>query len=62
MPILKRHFPPCDGKYFDGFDGTLFHVGSPKLHWIKDVRIGPQQLQVLDASQRKYGHAIETGP
>jgi hypothetical protein len=54
-------FSKRDGKYFDGFDGTLFHVGSPKLHWIKGVRIEPQQLQVLEPARRKYGHAVETG-
>jgi hypothetical protein len=55
-------FPKRDGKYFDGYDGTLFHVGSPKLHWVKDIRIGPEQLQVLEPSQRVYNNAISEDP
>lgn len=54
-------YPKCDGKYFDGYDGTLFHVGSLKLHWVKDVRFGPQDLQVIEPSRRRYGNAIEPG-
>jgi hypothetical protein len=51
-------YPKCDAKYFDGYDGTLFHVGSLKLHWVKDVRFGPEDLQVIAPEQRRYGHAI----
>ena len=55
-------FPTREGKYFDGYDGTLFHIGLPKLHSVKGVRIGPEQLQVLDPSQRGYNDAISEDP
>jgi hypothetical protein len=51
-------FPRCDAKYFDGYDGTLFHVGSHKLHWVADARFGAEDLQILPPEQRKYRHAI----
>lgn len=51
-------FPRCDAKYFDAYDGTLFHVGSLKLHWAADVRFGPEDLQVLGPGERRYRHAI----
>jgi hypothetical protein len=51
-------FPRCDAKYFDGYDGTLFHVGSHKLHWVADARFGAEDLQILSPEQRRYRHAI----
>ena len=54
-------FPKRDAKYFDGYDGTLFHVGLSKLNWVKDGRFDPNQLQVLEPSARRYGHALDDG-
>ena len=52
--IDSMAFPACDAKYFDGYDGTLFHVGMNKLHWVKDVQIGAEDLQVIEPSRRGW--------
>ena len=46
-------FVPFDGKYFQGYDGTLFHVGLSEMRW-QSVTIGPEQLQVLEPARRRY--------
>ena len=48
----------CDGKYFDGYDGTLYHIGSDHLHWKKKIRLGVDELQILWRPERGYGDAI----
>jgi hypothetical protein len=45
-------FPACDAKFFDGYDGTLFHVGMNRLHWMKAIEFGAEDLQILEPSRR----------
>jgi FkbM family methyltransferase len=53
------HFPPREGKYFQGFDGTLFHVGLHELGWAaKGIRLETQELQVMDEKDRHWGDAL----
>ena len=56
--IDAMFFSSSDGKYFDGYDGTLYHVGSDRLHW-RRTPIGVDDLQVLWRPERGYGDAIE---
>jgi hypothetical protein len=55
--IDAMFFSGRDGKYFDGYDGTLYHVGSDRLHWRK-TPIGVDELQILWRPERRYGDAI----
>jgi hypothetical protein len=59
--IDAMFFPPRDGKYFDGYDGTLYHIGSPRLHWQKNAEIGIDDLQVLWPAERIYKPGTESG-
>ena len=58
--IDAMFFSMRDGKYFDGYDGTLYHIGSPRLHW-KRVEFGADDLQILWRAERRYGDAIAQG-
>ncbi len=59
--IVAMFYSACDGKYFDGYDGTLYHIGSPRLHWKKHGEIGVDELQILWRAERRYGDAIAKG-
>jgi hypothetical protein len=48
-------FPTHDAKYFQGFDGTLFHIGLPELRWKRGVPIAHETLQVLPPEERYFG-------
>jgi FkbM family methyltransferase len=53
------HFPPREGKYFQGFDGTLFHVGLLELGWAgKGRKFAPDELQIMDSKDRHWGGAL----
>lgn len=58
--IDAMFFSVCDGKYFDGYDGTLYHVGSQRLHW-KRVEFDVDELQILWRAERGYGDRIAKG-
>lgn len=55
------YFPPREGKYFQGFDGTLFHVGLLELGWAgAGLKFEPDELQIMDAKHRRWGDALPT--
>ncbi|MGH6925950.1 MAG: hypothetical protein ACRED5_19665 [Propylenella sp.] len=54
-------FPPREGKYFDGYDGTLYHVGASRLHWHKDAEFGIDELQFFWPAERVYGGGLSSG-
>jgi hypothetical protein len=58
--IAAMFYSACDGKYFDGYDGTLYHIGSSRLHW-KRVEFDVDDLQILWPAERRYGDAITKG-
>lgn len=43
-----------DAKFFQGYDGTLYTFGLPKLMWRGGVPIAPDALQILKPEDRFY--------
>jgi hypothetical protein len=54
-------YTATDAKCFDCYDGTMYHVGFNKLHWVKGVTWAADQIQVLDAAKRTWADGIATG-
>ena len=45
--LSDLYSPKCNGRIFHGFDGMIYSVGMPRLIWHKNIKIDPQDLQVL---------------
>ena len=57
--IDAMNFLGREGRYFQGFDGKLFHVGWTELGWAgAGFKIAADDLQVMPEHMREWGDAV----